>query len=133
VNHRRGLYDMILIKENHVAAAGGVAAALRAARAHRPDLKIEIEVRDARELAEALGEAPDRVMLDNFTPEAIREAVAAVAATDPRPEIEVSGGVTPATVRDYALPGVDFISSGSITHSARALDLSMLITAGTDP
>ena len=132
VNHRRGLYDMILIKENHVAAAGGVAAAIRAARAHRPDLKVEIEVRDARELAEALAEAPDRVMLDNFAPEAIRAAVATVDAADPRPEIEVSGGVTPETVRDYALPGVDFISSGSITHSPRALDLSMLITARSD-
>ena len=129
-NHRQGLYDMVLIKENHSAAAGGIPTAVRRAREERPDLKIEVEVTSLDELDQALWSGIDRVMLDNFTPERVRAAVQRVQswterAGRSRPEIEISGRVTPETVRSFAVPGVDYISSGALTHSVRALDLSM--------
>jgi nicotinate-nucleotide pyrophosphorylase (carboxylating) len=132
VNHRRGLYDMLLIKENHVAAAGGIGPAIRRARDRRPDLNLEVEVRSLDELEEALDGRPDRVMLDNFTPERVREAMGRMAAREDRtgearPEVELSGGITPATIGEFASSGADFISSGAITHSVTALDISLEI------
>lgn len=128
-NHRMGLHDMILIKENHVAAAGGITPAVRAARERYPGLPLEVEVTNEAELREALAAGPDRILLDNFTPDRLDAALALVDAARPRPEIELSGGITAETLRDFARPGVDFISSGAITHSAPALDLSMEIRA----
>lgn len=121
-NHRFGLYDAILIKDNHIAVAGGVAEAIRSARAHAPGKKLEIEVTSLPELEEAMKEAPDIVMLDNMPPPMMREAVALVGG---RAKIEASGNITIDTVRAVAETGVDFISSGWITHSAPALDLGL--------
>jgi len=130
VNHRMGLYDMILIKENHIEAAGGVRRAIEAARAHAPSLPLEVEVTNPAELEEAIDAGPDRILLDNFDPDGVRSAVELLrqrcaAAGRPVPEVELSGGITAATIRDFAIPGVDYISSGAITHSAPALDLSL--------
>ncbi|MCL7959060.1 MAG: carboxylating nicotinate-nucleotide diphosphorylase, partial [marine benthic group bacterium] len=131
MNHRRGLYDMVLIKENHIRAAGGVAAAIEAARpgARREGLEVEIEVTSQLELVEALAYAPDRVLLDNMTLDELTAAVAIVRRSPrPHPRIEASGGVTLDTVRDIAGTGVDYVSVGALTHSARALDFSLLVT-----
>jgi nicotinate-nucleotide pyrophosphorylase (carboxylating) len=131
-NHRTGLHDMILVKENHAAAAGGAAAALERVRKAGTDLPVEVEVRDAGELEALLPLAPDRVLLDNFDPDGLRGALAVLEAARREgrcPEVEVSGGVTLETVRSFALPGVDFISVGEITHSAPILDLSLLLEA----
>jgi nicotinate-nucleotide pyrophosphorylase (carboxylating) len=123
VNHRAGLYDAILIKENHSALAGGVAEAVGRAQAARPDLPLAVEVRDDAEIDEALAAGAPRLLLDNMTPAEVREAVARVAG---RAEIEVSGGVTPETILVYAtIDGVDYVSMGALTHSAPALDLSL--------
>jgi nicotinate-nucleotide pyrophosphorylase (carboxylating) len=132
MNHRRGLYDMVLIKENHIRAAGGVAAAIEAARpgARREGLEVEIEVTNQLELVEALAYAPDRVLLDNMTLDELTAAVAIVRRSSrPHPRIEASGGVTLDTVRDIAGTGVDYVSVGALTHSARALDFSLLVTS----
>ena len=132
MNHRRGLYDMVLIKENHIRAAGGVAAAIEAARpsARREGLEVEIEVTNQLELVEALGYAPDRVLLDNMTLDELTAAVAIVRRSPrPHPRIEASGGVTLDTVRDIAVTGVDYVSVGALTHSAPALDFSLLVTS----
>ena len=127
-NHRRGLHDAFLIKENHIAAAGGIAAAVERARAARPDLLLEVEVRDPGEISQALDAGAPRLLLDNMTPDQVRAAVEQVAG---RAELEVSGGLTPDTVVEYAtIPGLDFVSLGWLTHSAPALDLSMLIETG---
>ncbi|MBT8479315.1 MAG: carboxylating nicotinate-nucleotide diphosphorylase [Gemmatimonadetes bacterium] len=131
MNHRRGLYDMVLIKENHIRAAGGVAAAIEAAQpnARREGLEVEVEVTNEAELEEAVRCAPDRVMLDNMSVAELRAAVAMIRnAPAPRPRIEASGGVTLDSVRDIARTGVDYISVGALTHSAPALDLSLLVT-----
>lgn len=124
-NHRIGLFDMILLKDNHVDFAGGIREALRRCREYlrenHLDLRIEIEVRNFDELAEALEDVPDRIMLDNFTPEDTGRAVKII---DGRAEVESSGGITRATIRSYAEQGVDFISVGELTHSVRGLDLS---------
>ena len=130
MNHRQGLFDMVLIKENHIAAAGGITAAITRARAAYPDLALEVEVQTLAELDEALAAGPDRVMLDNFKPDEVREAVGrmrgwAEQAGRERPEVELSGNITPATLGGYAMEGVDYISSGALTHSVRALDLSL--------
>jgi nicotinate-nucleotide pyrophosphorylase (carboxylating) len=123
VNHRTGLYDAILIKENHSALAGGVGEAVRRARAARPDLPLSVEVRDAAEIDEALAAGAPRLLVDNMTPEQVAAAVAQVAG---RAEIEVSGGVIPDTILVYAtIDGVDFVSMGALTHSAPSLDLSL--------
>lgn len=128
-NHRMGLYDAILIKENHIALAGGVARAVHAARAAQPDLPVEIEVRDLDEAAYALGTGADRLLLDNMDPETMR---AAVKLRDEQggpggPKLEASGGVSLETVRAIAETGVDFISIGALTHSAPNLDFSLLL------
>jgi nicotinate-nucleotide pyrophosphorylase (carboxylating) len=123
-SHRHGLFDMVLIKENHAAAAGGVGAAVRAARAAFPDLPPEVECRDADEVAEALEAGAPRILLDNMGPAALAAAVAQVGG---RAELEASGGITLETVREHAVPGLDFISVGALTHSAPALDLSLIL------
>jgi len=129
VNHRMGLYDAILIKENHVALAGSVAKAIHAARTTQPGMPLEIECRDVEEVAYALGAGADRLLLDNMTPAEMREAVGVRDAESGAdgPTLEASGGVTLETVRAIAETGVEFISIGALTHSAPALDLSMLI------
>jgi len=127
VNHRAGLYDAILIKENHVAAAGGVGEAVRRAREARPDLPLAIEVRDAQEIDDALAAGAPRLLLDNMSPEQVRAAVAQVGG---RAELEVSGEVSPETILVYAtIDGVDYVSMGALTHSASALDLSLALEA----
>ena len=124
-NHRIGLFDMILIKDNHVDFAGGISQAVQAAKdyckANGKDLKIELEVRNTSEILQALEAGVDRIMLDNFTPERTREAVKLI---DGRAEIESSGGITLETLRDYGECGVDFISVGALTHSVKGLDMS---------
>ena len=124
VNHRAGLYDAILIKENHAELAGGVGEAVRRAREASPELPLEVECRSESEIDEALEAGATRLLLDNFTPEALRAAVARVGG---RAELEASGGITLANLRDYAEAGVDFISLGALTHSAPALDLSLIL------
>jgi len=125
-NHRDGLYDMILIKDNHIEAAGGIRPAIRLARTLHPELPIEVEVRNLEELREALRADPplDRIMLDNMGLETMREAV---AITSGKVELEASGGVTLASVGAIAGTGVDCISVGALTHSVRALDVSLEI------
>jgi nicotinate-nucleotide pyrophosphorylase (carboxylating) len=125
VNHRAGLYDAVLIKENHAALAGGVGEAVRRARAAHPDLPLTVEVRDAAEIDEALAAGAPRLLLDNMTPAEVADAVAQVGG---RAELEASGGVTPETVVVYStIKGLDFVSMGALTHSAPALDLSLLL------
>ncbi|HEY6692200.1 MAG TPA: carboxylating nicotinate-nucleotide diphosphorylase [Solirubrobacteraceae bacterium] len=127
VNHRAGLYDAILIKENHAAAAGGVGEAVRRARAARPDLPLAVEVRAPKEIDEALRAGAPRLLLDNMTPEEIRAAVQQVAG---RAELEASGGVDAETVLVYAtIEGLHYVSMGALTHSAPGLDLSMALEA----
>ncbi|HWE15205.1 MAG TPA: carboxylating nicotinate-nucleotide diphosphorylase [Solirubrobacteraceae bacterium] len=123
-NHRAGLYDAILIKENHVALAGGVGEAVRRARAYAPGLPLEVECRDLAEVDEALEAGAPRLLLDNMTPAQLGDAVEHVAG---RAELEASGGVTLETLRAVAESGVDFVSMGAITHSAPALDLSLIL------
>ena len=126
-NHRFGLDDAILIKDNHVAVCGGVGEAIRRARAAAGHLlKIEIEVDGLAQLDEALAERPDVVMLDNFSLDMLREAVRRVGASPfGRPVLEASGGVRLETVRAIAETGVDVVSVGALTHSARALDVGL--------
>lgn len=124
-NHRIGLFDMILIKDNHIDFAGGIKQAVEAARKYcagkGKDLKIEVEVRNEDEIRQALAENVDRIMLDNFTPERTRKAVELING---QTEIESSGGITLDTLRDYGECGVDFISVGALTHSVKGLDMS---------
>jgi nicotinate-nucleotide pyrophosphorylase (carboxylating) len=125
VNHRIGLFDFILIKENHASLAGGVGEAVRRARAARPDLPLAVEVRDAAEIDEALAAGAPRLLLDNMSPELVRAAVAQVAG---RAVLEVSGGVDERTVLVYAtISGVDYVSIGALTHSAPVLDPSLIL------
>jgi nicotinate-nucleotide pyrophosphorylase (carboxylating) len=132
-NHRMGLHDAILIKENHVALAGGLAAAVRRAREADPEREVEAECRDAAEIAEALDAGADRLLLDNMSVEELRNAVAArdaaARAHGPVATLEASGGITLDNVRGVADTGVDFVSVGALTHSAPALDVSMLLDA----
>lgn len=125
-NHRRGLYDMVLIKENHITAAGGIAAAVRLARAAQPTLAVEVETTNEREVREALDAAADRVMLDNMSDDMIREMVRLIAG---RAEIEASGNMNAERIAALADSGVDFISVGAVTQSAPAFDFSMLFVA----
>ena len=124
-NHRVGLFDAILIKENHIAASGSLAAAVREARAAHPALLLEVEVENFAELDAALGAGVDRIMLDEFSPADLRRAVAIVAGRVP---LEVSGGVDLGSVRSIAESGVDFISIGALTKHVRAIDLSMRVS-----
>ncbi len=124
-NHRLGLGDAVLIKDNHVHAAGSVTAALRAARAHAPELPCEVEVDTLEQLDEALAERAELVLLDNFTPAACAEAVRRVAARGAPTKLEVSGGLRLADARSYAETGVHYLAVGALTHSAPALDLGM--------
>jgi nicotinate-nucleotide pyrophosphorylase (carboxylating) len=129
-NHRKDLSEAILIKENHIRLAGGVAAALTAAQAARGHAKwLEIEVTNLEELSAALQYNPDVIMLDNMNPALVHEAVTRVRAHDPERQIrtEASGGITIANVREFAVAGVDWISVGALTHSAPAADLSFEI------
>jgi len=150
-NHRIGLYDAILLKENHIALAGGVKAALDQAHsyvssqmkprtltayeavgsastpAEADSLSIQIEVRDETELREALAAGAESVLLDNMTPDQARHCVAIVRSVRPTCTVEISGGVTLANVRAYAETGADFLSSGALTHSAPNADLSLLV------
>ncbi len=129
-NHRIGLFDMILLKDNHIDFAGGIENAITGANSYlkekKKTLKIEIEVRDIDELNEVLRVGNvDRVMLDNFTPEKTRKAVELVNG---RVELESSGGITSETIRSYAETGVNYISVGALTHSVKGLDMSLLAT-----
>ena len=133
MNHRIGLFDMILLKDNHVDFAGGITNALTRARDYcrekGKDLRIEIETRNEDEIREALAtNIPDRIMLDNFTPERTKQAVALIREWEKTAgrhmEIESSGGITINTLRDYAVCRVDFISVGALTHSVKGLDMS---------
>ena len=121
-NHRSGLHDAILIKDNHVAVAGGIAQAIAAVRAHQPSLAVEVEVDTLDQLDEALGCGAETVLLDNMTTDTIREAVRRCRG---RARLEASGGITLATIRSIAETGVDAISVGALTHSVRALDIAL--------
>ena len=121
-NHRMGLYDAILVKENHIIAAGGIAAAVQAARQLHPTLLLEVEVENLDELQQALDAGVDRIMLDNFTLPLMREAV---TQTDGRVPLEISGNVDLQTIGDYARTGVDYISVGALTKHVQAIDLSL--------
>lgn len=125
VNHRYGLFDMFLVKNNHIDRAGSITAAVERIRATRRPEKVMVEVRDVAELDEALALAPDFILLDNMTPDQMR---AAVERTDGRVPLEASGGITLETVRAFAETGVDRISVGALTHSVVALDISMRIS-----
>jgi nicotinate-nucleotide pyrophosphorylase (carboxylating) len=125
-NHRIGLFDAILIKENHIAAVGSVTAAVDVARLRSPGVLIEVEVETLAQLREALATDADRIMLDNFTPDAMREAVAIRDAhPGKRQALEASGSVDAETLRRVAATGVDFISIGAVTKHVRAVDFSM--------
>ena len=121
-NHRMGLYDAFLIKENHIHAAGGIAPAVQAARSYAPGKLVEVEVENPDELAQALAAGCDRIMLDNFSLEQMSRAVKHCAG---RVELEASGNVTERTLRGIAETGVDYISIGALTKDCKALDLSM--------
>jgi nicotinate-nucleotide pyrophosphorylase (carboxylating) len=123
-NHRAGLYDAVLIKENHATLAGGVGEAVRKARAAAGQIPIEVECRSLADVDEALDSGPEMILLDNFSLDQLREAVAQVGG---RVELEASGGVTLETIREIALTGVQFVSVGALTHSAPALDLSLIL------
>jgi nicotinate-nucleotide pyrophosphorylase (carboxylating) len=121
-NHRMGLYDMVLVKENHIAAAGGITAAIRSAARVAPGMPLQVEVETEAQLAEALAAGAPLILLDNFT---VERMAAAVAFTAGRARLEASGGITLDTVRAIAATGVDRISVGNLTKDVRALDLSM--------
>jgi len=127
-NHRIGLFDMILIKDNHNDFAGGipnsVARAKQWCKDNGKNLKIEVEVRNDNEIRQALEAGIDRIMLDNFTPARTAEAVSMIRKANPTVEIESSGGITLDTLRAYGEAGVDFISVGALTHSVKGLDMS---------
>jgi len=128
-NHRLGLYDMVLIKENHVIAAGGTAAAIGAARAASPDVPVEVEVETLHDFRAALAARPEVIMLDEFTLPDMRIAVAERNAAGSTTRIAVSGGITLTNVRDLAAAGIDYISIGALTKHVRAVDLSLRFRA----
>lgn len=130
-NHRMGLFDAFLIKENHIAAAGGIAKAVYAARKAHPELPIEVEVENLDDTAYALGTGVDQLLLDNMDPPTMRAAVELRDAHGDggKPTLEASGNVNLQTVREIAETGVDFISVGALTHSAPVLDFSLLLRA----
>lgn len=126
VNHRMGLYDMVMLKDNHNDYAGGITAGVNQTKSYlksrNRQLKIEVETRNLEEVEEALSVGVDRIMFDNFSPD---DMVKAVNLVNGRCETEASGGITESTIRNYAETGVDFISVGALTHSVRSLDLSL--------
>lgn len=122
VNHRIGLFDAFLIKENHIAACGGIKQAINTAKGNHPDKTVEVEVESLEELQQALDAGADIIMLDNFTPVMIEQAV---TATRGKAKLEVSGNMTIDILQEYAKAGVDFISSGALTKHVQAVDLSM--------
>ncbi len=124
-NHRMGLFDQILIKENHIAAAGSITAAIEAARSSAPGVRVEVEVESLQELEEALAAGPDVIMLDEFSLNDMRTAVALKNAHRASVQLEASGSVSLETVRTIAATGVDYISVGALTKHVRAVDLSM--------
>jgi nicotinate-nucleotide pyrophosphorylase (carboxylating) len=125
MNHRTGLYDGVLIKENHIIAAGGLAEAVRRAKSYIPHtMKVEVETETLAQVAEAIAAGADIIMLDNMTTAAMREAIALIGG---RALVEASGGVNLDSIRNIAETGVDIISVGALTHSARAMDISMLM------
>ena len=129
-NHRAGLDDGILIKDNHIAAAGSLTLAVERARAHASHLlKIEVECENEAQVREAIAAGADAILLDNMTPSQVKKAVKQIRAALPGVPVEASGNMNLKTVRRYALAGVDFVSVGALTHSAVAVDLSMRITA----
>jgi nicotinate-nucleotide pyrophosphorylase (carboxylating) len=130
-NHRLGLFDQVLIKENHIAAAGSISAAIAAARAAPQPVRIEVEVETAQELQEALAAAPDIIMLDEFSLSDMRAAVALRDARAASVKLEASGSVSLESVRAIAETGVDYVSVGSITKHVRAVDLSMRLQFGS--
>ncbi len=129
VNHRIGLYDMVLIKENHIAAAGSIAAAVSAARTHAPQLRVEVEVENLEQLQQALDANADIIMLDNFELEHMREAVQLNRGRQRPALLECSGGVMLERMRAIAATGVDYISVGALTKNVIAVDLSMRFVA----
>jgi nicotinate-nucleotide pyrophosphorylase (carboxylating) len=127
-NHRMGLFDAILIKDNYVALGGGVGEAVRRAREAKPGMEVEVECSDLAQVREAVAAGADRLLLDNMGADELRAAVAEVREReDERPKLEASGGITLENVAEIAATGVDFVSVGALTHSAPALDLSMKI------
>ena len=128
VNHRSSLDAMLLVKENHIALAGSLERAVRAAQAAAAGRAVEVEVRGLDEFLEALRLGVPRLLLDHWTPEDVRRAVE-LRGGEPLPELEVSGNLSLANVRDYAIPGVRYLSVGELTHSAPAFDLSLLVEA----
>jgi nicotinate-nucleotide pyrophosphorylase (carboxylating) len=126
VNHRMGLFDMVMLKDNHNDYAGGITAGVNQTKAYlkkqNKSLKIEVETRNLEEVQEALSVGVDRIMFDNFTPDEMKKAVSLVGG---QCETEASGGITENTIRSYAETGVDFISVGALTHSVKSLDLSL--------
>jgi nicotinate-nucleotide pyrophosphorylase (carboxylating) len=129
-NHRIGLFDQVLIKENHIAAAGSITAAVAAGRRTQPSVRVEVEVESLAEFREALAAAPDIILLDEFSMQDLRTAVALNRAGAPPAKLEASGSVSLETVRAIAQTGVDYISLGSITKHVRAVDLSMRLEFG---
>ena len=126
-NHRQGLHDAILIKENHAAIAGSVGEAVRRALAAQPEMTVEVECRDGNEVREALAAGAQRLLLDNMAPDELRAAVAERERSGASATLEVSGGVTLDNIAEVAATGVELISVGALTHSAPALDMSMLL------
>ena len=124
-NHRIGLYDLILLKENHIAAAGSIAAAVANARRQSPQLRVEVETENLAQVDEALAAGADIIMLDDFSLEDMRRAVAVVRVSGRATQLEASGGVSLQSLRDIAATGVDFVSVGSLTKHVHAIDLSM--------
>jgi nicotinate-nucleotide pyrophosphorylase (carboxylating) len=129
-NHRMGLGDSVLIKDNHIEAAGSVTAALAAVAAHAPGLHCEVEVDDLSQLAEALAAGAAEVLLDNFTPEQCAQAVRLARETGAAARLEASGGLTLENAHAYAATGVDYLAVGALTHSAPYLDIGLDLTAG---
>jgi len=124
-NHRMGLWDMVLIKDNHIEAAGGIAPAVAAARASYPDLAVEVETKSIDEVASAMGAGADRIMLDNMTVEQMRDAIALVRSVNSPAEVEISGGITDDKLRSVGELEPDFVSVGALTHSVTAMDISL--------
>jgi nicotinate-nucleotide pyrophosphorylase (carboxylating) len=127
MNHRFGLYDAVLIKENHIALAGGVREAVEACRLQSPGLHVEVEAETLDQVADGIDAGADRILLDNMDLEQLKRAVDLRESGGPGTELEASGGISLANVRDIAETGVDFISVGALTHSAPQLDVSLLL------